>query len=270
MISPLASVNPDAKIGNNVRIDPFVTVFGNVEIGDGTWIGPNATIMDGARIGRNCKIFPGAVISANPQDLKYEGENTTVFIGDNTTIREFVTINKGTKALGKTVIGSGCLLMAYVHVAHDCIVGNNCILANGVTLAGHIIIDDFAIIGGLSAVHQFVHIGGHVMVSGGSLIRKDVPPFTKAAREPLAFVGINSVGLKRRGFNNEKINEIQEIYRTFFTKGYNYKKAIEIIEGEMTATKERDEILSFIKNSSRGIMKGYTGEDSETYREEAE
>ncbi|MEO5571066.1 MAG: acyl-ACP--UDP-N-acetylglucosamine O-acyltransferase [Bacteroidia bacterium] len=263
MISPLTSISPDAKIGSGVKIDPFVSIHDNVEIGEGTWIGSNVTIMEGARIGRNCKIFPGAVISGAPQDLKYEGENTTAIIGENTTIREFVTINKGTKALGKTVIGSGCLLMAYVHVAHDCIVGNNCILANGVTLAGHIVIDDFAIIGGLSAVHQFVHIGGHVMVSGGSLIRKDVPPFTKAAREPLAFVGINSIGLKRRGFNNDKINEIQEIYRTFFMKGFNYKKAIEIIELEMPVTKERDEILKFIKSSNRGIMKGYAGEEEE-------
>jgi UDP-N-acetylglucosamine acyltransferase len=263
MISPLASINPAAKIGPDVEIDPFVTIHGNVEIGEGTWIGSTVTIMDGARIGRNCKIFPGAVISAIPQDLKYEGENTLTIIGDNTTIREFVTINKGTKAHGKTVIGAGCLLMAYVHIAHDCVVGNNCILANGVTLAGHIVIDDFAIIGGLSAVHQFVHIGGHVMVSGGSLVRKDVPPFTKAAREPLAFVGINSVGLKRRGFNTDKINEIQEIYRTFFMKGYNYKKAVEIIELEMPVTKERDEILTFIKNSNRGIMKGYAGESDD-------
>src|SRR6185436_20237178 len=261
MISHLTSINPEAKIGRNVSIDPFVTVFGNVEIGEGTWIGSNVTIMDGARIGRNCKIFPGAVISAIPQDLKYEGENTTVVIGDNTTIREFVTINKSTKALGKTVIGSGCLLMAYVHVAHDCAVGNNCILANGVTLAGHIIIDDFAIIGGLSAVHQFVHIGGHVMVSGGSLIRKDVPPFTKSAHEPLAYIGINSVGLRRRGFTNDTIGNIQEIYRTLFQKGFSVNKALLVIEEEIPKTEVRDEIIAFVKNSSRGIMKGYSGSD---------
>lgn len=263
MISPLASIHTNAKLGANVKVEPFVTVYGNVEIGEGTWIGPNVTIMDGARIGSNCKIFPGAVISAIPQDLKFVGEETLTFIGNNTTIREFVTINKGTKALGKTVVGSGCLLMAYVHVAHDCIVGNNCILANGVTLAGHIVIDDYAIIGGLSAVHQFVHIGGHVMVSGGSLIRKDVPPFTKAAREPLSYVGINSVGLKRRGFSIEKINEIQEIYRTLFTKGFSSKKALEIIEVEIPASKERDDIVLFIKNSSRGIMKGFSGVEEE-------
>ncbi|MFI5218655.1 MAG: acyl-ACP--UDP-N-acetylglucosamine O-acyltransferase [Bacteroidia bacterium] len=263
MISNLASIHPKAKIGTSVHIEPFVTVYSDVEIGDGTWIGSNVTVMNGARIGKTCKIFPGAVISAAPQDLKYAGEETFVEIGDNTTVREFVTINKGTKASGKTIIGKNCLLMAYVHVAHDCIIGNNCILANGVTLAGHIVIDDFAIIGGLSAVHQFVHIGGHVMVSGGSLIRKDVPPFTKAAREPLAFVGINSVGMKRRGFTDDKINEIQEIYRTLFQKGYTYNKALAIIEEELPESKERDEILSFVKTSNRGIMRGFSGEKDE-------
>ena len=250
------NIHPNAKIGKNVTISPFVSVSEDVIVGDNTWIAPNVVIMDGARIGKNCKIFPGAVISAEPQDLKYAGEITTAEIGDNTTIREFVTINKGTQALGKTVVGSGCLLMAYVHIAHDCIVGNNCILANGVTLAGHITIDDYAIIGGLSAIHQFVHIGGHVMISGGSLIRKDVPPFVKAAREPLSYAGINSVGLKRRGFDNEKINRIQDIYRIVFQKGYSSTKALEVLESEMEASRERDDIISFIRNSSRGIMKG--------------
>ena len=250
------NIHPNAKIGKNVTISPFVSISEDVVVGDNTWIAPNVVIMDGARIGKNCKIFPGAVISAEPQDLKYAGEITTAEIGDNTTIREFVTINKGTQALGKTVVGSGCLLMAYVHIAHDCIVGNNCILANGVTLAGHITIDDYAIIGGLSAIHQFVHIGGHVMISGGSLIRKDVPPFVKAAREPLSYAGINSVGLKRRGFDNEKINRIQDIYRIVFQKGYSSTKALEVLESEMEASRERDDIISFIRNSSRGIMKG--------------
>lgn len=257
MNQPLAYVHPQAKIARNVVIEPFVTIHKNVEIGEGTWIGSNVTIMEGARIGKNCKIFPGAVISAVPQDLKFEGEETTAEIGDNTTIREFVTINRGTKANYKTVVGNNCLLMAYVHIAHDCVVGNNCILANGATLAGHITISDFAIIGGLSAVHQFVNIGPHVMISGGSLVRKDVPPFTKAARDPLSFVGINSIGLRRRGFSSEKINEIQEIYRILFLKKYNVSQAVNIIETEMPASPERDEILSFINNSSRGIMKGY-------------
>ena len=252
------NIHPNAKIGKNVTISPFVSISEDVIVGDNTWIAPNVVIMDGARIGKNCKIFPGAVISAEPQDLKYAGEITIAEIGDNTTIREFVTINKGTQALGKTVVGSGCLLMAYVHIAHDCVVGNNCILANGVTLAGHITIDDYAIIGGLSAIHQFVHIGGHVMISGGSLIRKDVPPFVKAAREPLSYAGINSVGLKRRGFDNEKINRIQDIYRIIFQKGYSSTKAIEILETEIEASRERDDIITFIRNSSRGIMKGAT------------
>lgn len=257
MNQPLAYVHPQAKIADNVVIEPFVTIHKNVDIGEGTWIGSNVTIMEGARIGKNCRIFPGAVISAIPQDLKFDGEDTTVEIGDNTTIREFVTINRGTKANNKTVVGNNCLLMAYVHVAHDCVIGNNCILANAANLAGHINISDFAIIGGLSAVHQFVNIGQHVMISGGSLVRKDVPPFTKAARDPLSFVGINSIGLRRRGFSSEKINEIQEIYRIIYLRQLNVSKAIAVIETEMPATPERDEIISFITSSSRGIMKGY-------------
>ena len=258
MNQPLAYVNPQAKVAKNVVIEPFVTIDKNVIIGEGTWIGPNVTIMEGARIGKNCKIYPGAVISAPPQDLKYNGEETTVTIGDNTTIREFVTINRGTKANMETVIGNNCLLMAYVHIAHDCVIGNNCILANAATLAGHIVIDDWAIIGGLSAVHQFVNIGSHTMISGGSLVRKDVPPFTKSAREPLSYVGINSIGLRRRGFSFEKIKEIQDIYRIIYLRGYNVTQAIDVIEAEMPATSERDEILSFISKSSRGIMKGYS------------
>jgi UDP-N-acetylglucosamine acyltransferase len=258
MNQPLAYVNPQAKVAKNVVIEPFVTIDKNVIIGEGTWIGPNVTIMEGARIGKNCKIYPGAVISAPPQDLKYNGEETTVTIGNNTTIREFVTINRGTKANMETVVGNNCLLMAYVHIAHDCVIGNNCILANAATLAGHINIDDWAIIGGLSAVHQFVNIGAHTMISGGSLVRKDVPPFTKSAREPLSYVGINSIGLRRRGFSFEKIKEIQDIYRIIFLRGYNVTQAIDVIEAEMPATSERDEILSFISKSSRGIMKGYS------------
>jgi UDP-N-acetylglucosamine acyltransferase len=258
MNQPLAYVHPQAKIAPNVVIEPFVTIHKNVEIGEGTWIGSNVTIMEGARIGKNNKIFPGAVISAVPQDLKYNGEDTIVKIGDNNIIREFVTINRGTKANMETVIGDGNLLMAYVHIAHDCVVGNHCILANGATLAGHINIDDYAIIGGLVAVHQFVNIGSHTMISGGSLVRKDVPPFIKGAREPLSYVGINSIGLRRRGFTSEKINEIQDIYRILFLKKNNVSQAVRMIEAEMPATKERDEIISFINNSSRGIMRGYS------------
>ncbi len=258
MNQPLSYVNPQAKVAKNVVIEPFVTIDKNVEIGEGTWIGPNVTIMEGARIGKNCKIFPGAVISAVPQDLKFNGEETIAVIGDNTTIREFVTINRGTKANMETIVGSNCLLMAYVHVAHDCIIGNNCILGNATTLAGHIVIDDWAILGGMTAIHQFVNIGSHTMTSGGSLVRKDVPPFTKCAREPLSYVGINSIGLRRRGFTAEKIKEIQDIYRIVFLKGLNTSQAVDMIEAEMAATPERDEILSFIGRSSRGIMKGYS------------
>ncbi len=261
-MSNLVSIHPNAVIGKNVVIDPFTMIHDDVVIGDGTWIGSNVTIFPGARIGKNCKIFPGAVISAVPQDLKFSGEPTTAEIGDNTVIREFVTINRGTKALGKTIVGNDNLLMAYVHVAHDCIVGNHCILANGATLAGHITIDDFAIIGGLSAVHQFVHIGSHVMISGGSLVRKDVPPYVKAAHEPLSYVGINSVGLRRRGFSTETITEIQNIYRILFVKGLSNSHALEEVDKEVSQSKERDIILDFVRKSERGIMKGYSrGED---------
>jgi len=257
MIQPLAYVNPGAKIADTVVIEPFVTIHKNVEIGEGTWIGSNVTIMEGARIGKNCKIFPGAVISAIPQDLKYKGEETTTEIGDNTTIRECVTINKGTAAKNKTIVGNNCLLMAYSHIAHDTIVGDNVIIGNGSQIAGEVIIQDYAILSGLVAVHQFVNIGPHVMISGGSLVRKDVPPYTKAAREPLSYEGVNSIGLRRRGFTSEKIAEIQEIYRNLYLRGLNNAKALTKIETEMPATQERDEIISFIRASDRGVMKGY-------------
>lgn len=257
MNQPLAYVHPQAKVAKNAVIEPFVNIEKNVEIGEGTWIGSNVTIMEGARIGKNCKIFPGAVISAIPQDLKFAGEDTLVIIGNNVTVREFVTINRGTKASNETVIGDNCLLMAYVHIAHDCIIGNNVILANAATLAGHITIDDYAIIGGMTAVHQFVQVGAHSFLSGGALVRKDVPPFAKGAREPLSYVGINSIGLRRRGFSNERINAIQEIYRIIYLRGYNVSQATAIIEADVPATPDRDEILSFIQKSTRGLMKGY-------------
>lgn len=257
MKQPLAYVHPEAKVADNVVIEPFVSIDKDVVIGEGTRIGSSVTIMPGVRIGKNCRIFPGAVIGAEPQDLKFRGEYTTVEIGDNTTIREYVTINRGTVAKGKTVVGSNCLLMAYVHVAHDCVVGNNVILVNSTQLAGEVVIDDYAILGGMSAVHQFVHVGSHVMISGGSLVRKDVPPFIKAGREPLAYVGINSIGLRRRNFSNEKIREVQEIYRYIYQKGLNISQAVEIIEAEMPASTERDEVLLFIKDSKRGIIRGY-------------
>lgn len=259
MNQPLAYVHPQAKIARNVVIEPFTTIHANVEIGSGTWIGPNVTIMEGARIGENCRIFPGSVISAIPQDLKFEGEESLTIIGDHTTIRECVTINRGTKASGQTKIGRNILIMATVHIAHDCVIGDHAIIVNGVALAGHVSIGKYAIIGGLAAIHQFIHIGDHSMISGGSLVRKDVPPYTKAAKEPLSYIGINSIGLRRRGFSTKKIREIQDIYRLLYQKNHNTSQAIGKIEAEMEATSERDEILLFIKNSQRGIMKGYWG-----------
>src|SRR5690606_8159239 len=215
------------------------------------------TIYPGARIGKNCKVFPGAVISAVPQDLKFQGEESTVEIGDNTTIRECVTINRGTVDKQTTKVGESCLLMAYVHIAHDCIIGNQPIIANAVRVAGHVSIDEWAIIGGRSAMHQFVRIGLHSLVSGGSLVRKDVPPYTKAAREPLSYAGVNSLGLRRRGFTSESINHIQEVYRYLFLNSLNNSRALEEIEINLPATKERDEIVNFIRSSERGLMKGY-------------
>ena len=257
MNQPLAYVHSDAKIAKNVVIEPFTTIHKNVIIGEGTWIGPNVTIMEGARIGKNCNIFPGAVISAVPQDLKFNGENTTAEIGDNTTIRECVTINRGTSSRGKTSIGRNCLIMAYSHVAHDCFVGDYCIFSNNSTLAGHITVGSHVILAGMTAVHQFCSIGDHAFVAGGSLVRKDIPPFVKAAREPLSYAGVNSVGLRRRGFDSDKIKEIQSIYRILYQKNFNNSQATQIIEAEMEASTERDDILQFIRQSQRGIMKGY-------------
>jgi UDP-N-acetylglucosamine acyltransferase len=257
MISNFAQIHPNSKLAGNITVEPFTTIHENVEVGEGTWIGSNVTIYPGARIGKNCKIFPGAVISAIPQDLKFKGEDSLVEIGDNSTIRECVTINRGTMDKKTTKIGNSCLLMAYVHVAHDCIIGNNVIIANTVQIAGHVIVDDWAFIGGSSAIHQFVKIGMHSMVSGGSLVRKDVPPFTKAAREPLSYAGVNSLGLRRRGFTSETINQIQEVYRLLFLNSMNNSRALEEIEVNLPATKERDEIVNFIRSSERGVMKGY-------------
>lgn len=257
MNQPLAYIHPQAKIARNVVIEPFCTIHQNVVIEEGTWIGSNVTIFEGARIGKNCKIYPGAVISGIPQDLKYNGEETEVYIGDNTVVRECVTISRGTHDKLKTVIGENCLIMAYAHIAHDCVIGDNCILSNAVQIAGHVEVDKFAIIGGASAIHQFVKIGAHVMISGGSLVRKDVPPYTKAAREPLSYSGINSIGLRRRGYDSTKIMEIQEIYRYLYLKGLNNSKAIDLIELQLRPSTERDEIVKFVRNSDRGVMKGY-------------
>ena len=257
MSNKLSNISPKAKIGKGVKIESFVNISEDVEIGDGSWIGPNVTIMDGARIGKNCKIFPGAVISAIPQDLKFEGEKSFAIIGNNTTVREFATINRATNYSGITSVGDNCLIMAYVHIAHDCQIASNVILANSAQLGGHVEIDEHAIIGGISAIHQFVKIGSHTMVSGGSLVRKDIPPYIKVAKEPLCYIGVNSVGLSRKGFNAEKILEIQNIYRNIFQSNMNYTQALESIKKNFNSNKEINNIIQFISKSERGIIKGY-------------
>jgi UDP-N-acetylglucosamine acyltransferase len=255
-IHKMALIHPDAKIGKNVTIDAFATVAADVVIGDDSWIGSNAVIADGARLGKHCRVFPGASVSSIPQDLKFKGEKTTLEIGENVTIREFCTLNRGTEANGRTIIGDNCLLMAYVHVAHDCIIGKNCILANNVTLAGHIEIGDFTVLGGFVAIHQFVQIGAHVMVGGAGKVRKDIPPFIKADREPLSYVGVNSTGLVRRGYSRGQINAIQDCYRFLFVRGLNVKQAISAIENEILPSSEREIVLDFLKKENRGILPG--------------
>ncbi|MBR1881488.1 MAG: acyl-ACP--UDP-N-acetylglucosamine O-acyltransferase [Muribaculaceae bacterium] len=255
-LQPLASIHPNAIIGENVTIAPFVTIDDNVVIGDGTIIDSNAVIRSGARIGRNCHIHASAVISDTPQDLKFKGEETVAIIGDNTSIREFVTIHRGTASKGKTVVGSNCLIMAYCHVAHDCCVGNHVIMSNCVQLAGEVVVDDWAILGGGSLVHQFTHIGGHVMLQGGSKVSKDIPPYILAGREPLSYEGVNSVGLHRRDFTDEQINAIQSVYRVLYLSGYNNRDAVAKIDAELPSSPERDYILEFVRSSKRGIIRG--------------
>lgn len=254
MIHKLAYVDPKAKIGKNVTIDPFTMVTKDVKIGEGTWIGSNVTIMDGARIGKNCKIFPGAVISAIPQDQKFVGEESLAIVGDNTTIREYVTVNRGTKAKNKTIIGNNTLIMAYSHIAHDCIIGDNCILVNYVGLAGEVEIGDYAILGGAALVHQFVRIGKHVMLGGGTKSRIDIPPYIKADRDPVSYVGVNAIGLRRRGFTTEKITEIQDMYREIYQKNQNNSQALNEIEKSFPASDEKKDVLNFFKSTSRGII----------------
>jgi UDP-N-acetylglucosamine acyltransferase len=258
MIHPHTYIHPNARVATNVKIDPFSVIHQDVEVGEGTWIGSNVTIMEGARIGKNCRIFPGAVIAAIPQDLKFQGEYSNVFIGDNTTIREFVTVNRGTKDREKTSIGNNCLIQAYCHLAHDCIVGDYCVMSNNTQVAGHVIIEDYAILGGMCAIHQFVRVGRHSFLQGGSLVGKDIPPYIKAGRLPLSYCGVNSVGLKRRGFSIDKINHILDIYRIIYNKGLNTSQALEFLEEDFSATDERDEIVTFIRESSRGIIKRFS------------
>ena len=257
MIHKLSTIDPRAELGKKVTVEPYTTIYGDVVIGDNTWIGPHVTIMDGARIGENCKVFPGAVISAIPQDVKYKGEESIAIVGNNTTIRECVTVNRGTVAKEKTVVGNNCILMAYSHVAHDCVIEDHCIVVNSVQLAGEVVIHEWAIIGGGSLIHQFVHIGAHAFIGGGVMVRKDVPPYVKAARDPVSFAGVNAVGLKRRNFSNEKIAEIQDIYRFLYLSKMNNTQALEAIEKEFPQSEERDTIVSFVRSSSRGIIPGY-------------
>ncbi|MFR9165577.1 MAG: acyl-ACP--UDP-N-acetylglucosamine O-acyltransferase [Dysgonomonas sp.] len=256
-ISPQAFVDPHAKLGKNVTVEPFAFIDGDVEIGDGTYIMANANVRSGARIGSNCRVSPGAVIAGIPQDLKFKGEKTLAIVGDNTTIRECVTINRGTASKGETKVGNDCLIMAYAHVAHDCVIHDHVILGNAAQLAGEVEIFDHAILSGGSLVHQFTRIGEYVMIQGGTRLGKDIPPFIIAGREPVSYSGINLVGLRRAGFPNEKIDEIQEIYRLIYQSGLNFTDAVAKIEKEFTPTKEVEMVVNFIKSSVRGIVRGY-------------
>lgn len=265
MISPLASVHPGAKLGNNVTIEPFAVIHDNVVIGDGTHIMSHAVIMQFSRIGKECRIFPGAVIGAIPQDLKFVGEETTAEIGDYTTIRECVTINRGTKDKWKTVVGSHCLLMAYAHVAHDCMLGDHVILANSVQLAGHVEVGDYAIISGLAGANQFTRIGAHTYIAGHTVVRKDVPPFVKAGREPMSYAGVNVVGLQRRGYTPEQIAAISQIYHILFVQGHPTSVAVQLAEEQVPDGDMKSVILDFVKSSSIGIIKRFSKNAEDAY-----
>ena len=254
--SSLAVINPEAKIGQNTIIEPFAVIEKDVVIGDNCHIYPHVTILNGSRVGNNCTIFPNAVIAGIPQDLKFKGEKTTAEIGNNTTIRESATVNRGTVAKGKTIVGSNCLIMAYSHIAHDCLLNDHIIIGNATQLAGEVEIDDYAIVSGGSLVHQFTRISKHVMIQGGSRIGKDIPPYTLIGRDPIVYCGINIVGLRRKGFTNDQVFLIQDIYRTLYTRGLNNTEALRAIETEYEPSLERDLILNFIKSSHRGIVRG--------------
>ena len=255
-ISSLAYVHPNVDIKEDVIVEPFAYIEDNVVIGAGTRIMAHACIMSGARIGKNCTIFPNAAISGIPQDLKFEDEESLAIIGDNTPVRECATVNRGTKSRGQTVVGNNCLLMAYCHVAHDCVLKDNVIVGNSVQIAGEVEVDDYAIISGGTLVHQFTRVGKHTMIQGGTRLGKDIPPYTVAGREPVSYVGLNIVGLRRRGFTREQINNIQEIYRYLYLSGYNISQALEKIENELTETDERIDIINFVRASSRGVVRG--------------
>ena len=250
-------IHPEAKLHPSVTVGPFSCIYEDVEIGEGTIIDNNVTIYSGVRIGKNCHIYAGAVIGGDPQDLKFKGEKTYAIIGDNTTIREFVTIHRGTASKGKTVVGNNCLIMAYCHVAHDCLLHDHIIMSNATQLAGEVVVDNWAIIGGGSLVHQFSHIGAHAMIQVGSKINKDVPPYIIAAREPISYCGINSVGLNRRNFTKEQISAIQDTYRLLYMSGLNVSQALEQIEETLPSSPERNLIVDFVKGSPRGVVRGY-------------
>lgn len=254
-IHPTSIVSKEAQIADDVVIGPFCIVEGDVKIDSGTKLLSHVVIYNGARIGKNNKIFPGAVIAAVPQDLKFNNEYTEVFIGDNNTIREAVTISRATAATKKTVVGSNCLLMAYVHIAHDCVVGDNCILANSVQLAGHVHVEDYVIIGGLTGVHQFTTIGQHSMIGACSKIVKDIPPYTLFSGNPIMYEGLNRIGLKRRGFSSDAINSLKEAYNILYSPFYNTSQALEKIKAEVKQTQEVKNLLDFIEKSQRGISK---------------
>lgn len=256
-IHPLATVSANAKLGDNIEIGPYAFVDDNVEIGDGCKILPHAVVFSYVKMGKNCTVFPGAVVGAVPQDLKFDGEVTYVEIGDNVTIRECATINRGTKASGKgiTKVGSNTLIMSYVHIAHDCCIGSHCILVSYVGVAGETEIGDWAILGGGCKAHQFSHIGAHAMVGGTSKINKDIPPYVLCAKEPICYCGVNIVGLRRRGFDSDVIRNIKDIYETIYFRGFNVSDACAQLEAGFPQSEERDAILSFIKNSKRGIIK---------------
>ncbi|MBQ9548134.1 MAG: acyl-ACP--UDP-N-acetylglucosamine O-acyltransferase [Bacteroidales bacterium] len=257
-IHPLACVSPLAKLGENVEVGPYAYIDENVEIGDGCIIHPHATIYPYVKMGTGCQVFPGAVIGAVPQDLKFDGEITYVEIGNNVTIRECATINRGTKASGKGVtrVGDNTLIMSYVHIAHDCTVGNHCILVSFVGIAGETDVDDWAILGGSTVVHQFSHIGKHAMIGGGSKVNKDIPPYSLCGRDPICYAGVNIVGLRRRGFEPDVIRNIKDIYDTLYYQGYNISDACAKVEAGFPPSTERDEILRFIRESKRGIVRG--------------
>ncbi|HEY9166497.1 MAG TPA: acyl-ACP--UDP-N-acetylglucosamine O-acyltransferase [Candidatus Kryptonia bacterium] len=254
-IDPRAVVSPKAELGKDVTVGPHTIIEDDVVIGDGTKIASSALIANGARIGKNCSVHHGAVIANAPQDLKYAGEKTLFEIGDNTVVREFCTLHRGTAETGTSVVGSDCLLMAYVHVAHDSRVGDRCIFANNVTLAGHVEVGEWVIIGGLTPIHQFVKIGSHVMIGGGFRAVQDVPPYVLAGREPLRYEGVNVIGLKRRGFTREQLDTIEKIYYVLYSRGYMFSEAIRRIEEDFPPSKEKDTIVGFLKSSSRGIIR---------------